>query len=183
MTHKDNSDNRPKNRSNVSETCDNISVRVFDAADAPTVAAATAEDIEPKETFETHNTTRDEYHETIIDGLNGTTPDLTVDALALGDSTAATTDIAAGSPLGNELFRTSPTDTIDNGQTFVATIFLDSTEANGNNFEEAALIAEQSNGDDLSINRFLIDDPGDLLSPKTSNETATIDIEITQQDA
>jgi hypothetical protein len=159
---------------------DNISIAVFDASDAATAAEAAA--AEPKQRYETHNTTRGSYHEEIVAALDGTQPDLTVDKLVLGDSTATTANIAAGSPLGNELFRTTPTDTFTDGQTFVASIFLDSTEGNGDTYEEAALVAEQSGGD-LAINRFLIDDPGGLLAPKTENETVTIDIEITQQDA
>jgi hypothetical protein len=166
---------------NESETVDNITIRVFDAAEAPTHAAAV--ESTPKEQYQTHNTTRGAYHEAIVEALNGTTPDLTVDAFALGDSTADTSTIASGSALGNELFRTTPTDTFTDRQTFVASIFLDSTEANGNSYEEAALIAEQSNGSDLPINRFLISDPGGLLDPKSPNETVTIDIELTQQDA
>jgi hypothetical protein len=77
----------------------------------------------------------------------------------------------------------SPTDSFVSGQQFTASIFLDSTVGVGQTFEEAALIAEQSGGNDLPINRFLLDDPSGLLSPKSGNETVTIDIEITQQDA
>lgn len=160
---------------------DNITITVFDAADAPTAEAAA--EAEPKRTFETHNATRAGYHEAIVAGLDGVQADLTVDALALGDGTMTTADVPAGDALGNELFRTTPTDTFTDGQTFVASIFLDSTEANGNTYEEAALVAEQGDGSDLPINRFLIDDPGGLLSPKSENETVTIDIEITQEDA
>jgi len=160
---------------------DNITISVYDAGDAPTAAAASA--AEPKRTYETHNATRASYHEAIVAGLDGVQADLTVDALALGDSTQPTADVTAGDALGNELFRTTPTDTFTDGQTFTASIFLDSTEANGSTYEEAALIAEQGDGSDLPINRFLIDDPGGLLSPKSENETVTIDIEITQEDA
>jgi hypothetical protein len=103
--------------------------------------------------------------------------------LALGDATVSTSDLSSSAALGNELFRTSLTDSFTDAQTFSASVFLDSTEANGDNFEEAALVSEQSNGQDLPINRFLISDPGGLLSPKSPNETVTIDIEITQQDA
>jgi hypothetical protein len=167
----------------IPETEDNITITVYDAAQVPTAAAAADSQASPKAVYETHNVTRGTYHEEIVGALDGTAPDLTVDALALGDATTDTSNIAAGSALGNELFRTTPTDTFTDGQTFVASIFLDSTEANGNSYEEAALISEQSNGTDLPINRFLISDPGGLLDPKSPNETVTIDIEITQQDA
>jgi len=84
--------------------------------------------------------------------------------------------------LGNETFRIAVTDSFTDGQSFTASIFIDSTQANGQTFEEAALVAERSGGD-LPINRFLLDDPGGLLAPKSDDETVTIDIEITQEDA
>jgi hypothetical protein len=162
------------------QASDNILIRVHDAANAPTYEDALK--ATPKREYRTHNTTRGAYHEEVVGALAGTTPDLEVDALALGDSTKDTANVTAGSPLGNETFRTTTTDTFASEQTFAAAVFIDSTEGNGLIFEEAALIAEQSNND-LPINRFLLDDPGGLLSPKSSDETVTINIEIRQEDA
>jgi hypothetical protein len=158
----------------------NVSVQVFAAHEAPTITEA--RESTPQESYWIKNTTRDAYHETVVDALDGQQPDLTVDAFLLGDSTADTTNIAAGQPLGNETFRTSVVSTSTSGQTFTASVFIDSTEGNGLTFEEGALVATQGSGVALPINRFLIDDPGGLLSPKTQNETVTIDIEITQTD-
>jgi hypothetical protein len=162
------------------QTTDNIRITVYDAQDAPTLAAAQA--AESKREHQTHNTTRDVYHEEVVGALSGVGPDLTVDALALGDSSLATADVAASDPLGNETFRTTVTDTSVTGQTFAAATFIDSTEGNGQVFNEAALVSERPSGD-LPINRFLIDDSGGLLDPKTQGETVTIDIEIRQEDA
>jgi hypothetical protein len=162
------------------QTVENIEIAVYDAADAPDPDAAA--DATPKETFRTQNTTRGAYHEAVVGALAGTTSDLEVDALALGDSNKDTANVAAGSPLGNETFRTTTTDTFASGQTFTAAVFIDSTEGNGQSFTEAGLVSEQSN-DDLPINRFKLDDPGGLLSPKSADETVTIDIEIRQEDA
>jgi hypothetical protein len=163
------------------QTVENIEIAVYDAADAPD--PGTAANVTPKETFSTQNTTRGAYHEAVVGAIAGATPDLAVDALALGDSTKDTANVAAGKPLGNETFRTTTTDTFASGQTFTAAVFIDSTEGNGLNFEEASLVSEQSNGNSLPINRFKLDDPGGLLSPKSSEETVTIDIEIRQEDA
>jgi hypothetical protein len=163
------------------QTSDNILIRVYDADSAPTADIAGSPNIAVKQQYRTHNTTRTSYHETVIGALNGVTPDLTVDALALGDSTAATATLPKGKPLGNEVFRTPVTDTFVSEQTFSSSTFLDSTEAN-TSLEEAALIAEQPNGD-IPVNRFKITDPGGLLSPKSNDETVTIDITITQEDA
>jgi len=161
-----------------SATTDNIHIQVF-PADVDSLAAARS--AAPTREHRTHNTVRGAYHEELAGGLNGTTPDITVDKLALGNSTAGTSTLAKTAPLGNETLRVATTDTFTDGQTFTASIFLDSTQGNGQTFEEAALVAEQSGGD-LPVNRFLIDDPGGLLSPKADDETVTIDIEITHED-
>ena len=158
---------------------DNIHIRVFDAADAPD--AETAAEADPIDEHHTHNATRNAYHEQVIGALGGDDVDLEADALALGDDDADTSDIPADDVLANETFRTSITDPIEDGQTFRASTFLDSTEGNGQTFVEAALVVETAAGD-LPINRVVIDDPGGLLDPKSENETVTIDIEITQED-
>jgi hypothetical protein len=164
------------------QASDNILIQVYDSDKAPTADVARQADVAPKQEYQTHNVTRGVYHEAIVGALNGVTPDLTVDTLALGDSTVDTSTLSPNQPLGNEVFRTNTTDTFVDGQTFVASAFLDSTEANGENLTEAALIAEQPSGA-LPINRFLLDDPSNLLTPKTNNETVTIDIELRQEDA
>lgn len=161
-------------------TDDNVHIQIFDADQAPTIEAA--RNTEPEGEYRTHNTTRARYHEAVVGALNGVSPDLAVDVLTLGDSTTATGNIPDGDPLGNETLRVSTTDTFVSGQTFTASVFLDSTVGVGQTFEEVALVAEQSNND-LPINRVLLDDPAGLLSPKSGNETVTIDIELTQQDA
>jgi len=158
---------------------DNIHIRVYDATEAPDLDAT--EKVDPVAEYHTHNATRSRYHETIITGLAGDDIDLEVDALALGDDDRDADEIPSDDVLGNETFRTSITDPIEDGQTFRASTFLDSTEGNGQTFVEAALVAETAAGD-LPINRVVIDDPGGLLDPKSENETVTIDIEITQED-
>jgi hypothetical protein len=161
-----------------SSATDNIHIQVY-PADVDSLAAARS--AVPTREHQTHNTVRGAYHEELVAGLDGQTPDITADKLALGDSTAGTSTLAATAPLGNETLRVSTTDTFTDGQTFTASVFLDSTQGNGQTFEEAALVAEQSGGD-LPVNRFLIDDPGGLLAPKADDETVTIDIEITHED-
>jgi len=159
-------------------TTDNIHIQLY-PGDIDSLAAARS--AIPAREYQTHNTVRGAYHEELVAALDGQTPDITVDKLALGDSTAGTSTLAASAPLGNETLRVSTTDTFTDGQTFTASIFLNSTQGNGQTFKEAALVAEQSGGD-LPVNRFLIDDPGGLLAPKSDDETVTIDIEITHED-
>lgn len=157
---------------------DNVHVRVYDAAEASTLKEARAAD--PKREYHAHNTTRASYHEAVISLLNGGGDDIAADVLVLGDDDSDTAQIADGNPLGNEIFRTSITDPRQDGQTFRTTTFIDSTEANGQSYFEAALVAETGSGD-LGINRITLADP--LLDPKQEGETVTIDIDITQEDA
>lgn len=162
------------------QTSDNIHIQIFDASDVASLDGARETD--PEREYHTHNTTRDRYHQSIVDQLNGVPVDLTIDALVLGDSTASTANIPDSDPLGNETLRISTTDSFVAGQQITISTFLDSTVGVGQTFEEAALVAEQSGGD-IPINRFLISDPSDLLAPKSVNETVTIDIQLTQEDA
>jgi hypothetical protein len=155
-----------------------IRIRVYDAGEVSSYDESVT--VSPEREYSTKNTTRSRYHEAIVGELNGVNADIEVDALALGDSTAATTTLADSAILGNETFRTTSVDKSTSGQTFRASIFIDSTEAN-DTFEELALVAERPQGD-LGINRALIDDPGGLLSPKSAGESVTIDIEISQSD-
>jgi len=159
-------------------TTDNVRVRIYDAAEAPTPDAA--RDAEPVAELTEHNTTRPSYHETVVGLLAGSGADLTADSLALGDDDSGS--VVDGAVLGNETFRTSLTDSVVDGQSFTATVFLDSTEANGSSYFEAALVAETGSGD-IPINRVVFDDPEGRLDPKRNDATATIEIEITQQDA
>jgi hypothetical protein len=162
----------------TTQTTENVIIRTFPRGVASLQQARITT---PNDTLRLSNTVRGGYHEELIAGLDGATPDITVDKLALGDSTAGVSTLAASAPLGNETLRLPVTDTFTDGQSFTASIFIDSTQGNGQTFEEAALVAEQSGGD-LPVNRFLIDDPGGLLAPKADDETVTIDIEITHED-
>lgn len=162
---------------------ENVTIAVYDADVVSSLAETETTDTSPKAELSIHNTTRSAYHEAIIDALGGSTSlDITVDALALGDSTVDTANLGTFQPLGNEQFRTTTVDLDTAGQTLDARIFIDAVEANGLRLDEAALIAERPSGE-LPINRFLLDDPGGLLDPKSRNETVTITIEITQSDA
>jgi hypothetical protein len=163
------------------EAEDNISISVYNAEDVASLEDAS--DADPKAEMTTHNTTRSVYHQEIIDALaNSTDLDIKIDSFALGDSTTDTASLGDTQVLGNELFRTSTVDLDANGQTLDARVFIDAVEANGVNLNEAALISERQSNE-VGINRFLLDDPGGLLDPKSRNETVTVTINLTQSDA
>jgi len=163
----------------TTQTSENVIIQTFPPGVASLQQARTAS---PTGVRRLSNTTRGAYHEAVIGELDGTAADIEIDALALGDSTTATSNVGKTTALGNETFRTSVTDVFVDGRTVTASIFIDSTQGNGLVFNEAALVAERSGGD-LPINRFLIDDPGGLLDPTGENETVTLDIQLTQEDA
>lgn len=158
---------------------DNIQVRVFDGG-LNSVSDTTEATVLNE--FSTHNETRIRYHETKIEALNGTTVDLGVDAVALGDGSAPVGSLSKSTILDNETFRIGTVDRDPVGQTLTVTALLDTTQGNGQTFNEAAVVAERPGGD-LPINRFLLDDPGGLLDPKNQDETVTIQIEITESNA
>jgi len=116
---------------------DNIHIQVY-PDDVNSLAAARS--AVPTREHQTHNTVRGAYHEELVAGLNGATPDITVDKLALGDSTVGTSTLATSAPLGNETLRVSTTDAFTDGQTFTASIFLDSTQGNGQTFEDTTTL-------------------------------------------
>ncbi|AFH22843.1 hypothetical protein OSG_eHP36_00080 [environmental Halophage eHP-36] len=163
----------------VAQATDNIHIRVFDGdlkSPSDTAQASLLNE------YSTHNETRDRYHEIKIEALAGTTVDLGVDAVALGDGPAPVGSLPKSTILDNETFRIGTVDLDAVGQTLTVTALLDTTQGNGQTFNEAAVVAERPGGD-LAINRFLLDDPGGLLDPKNQDETVTIQIEITESDA
>jgi len=163
----------------VAQSTDNIRVRVFDG-ELNSVSATTQATLLNE--YSTHNETRSRYHETKIEALTGTTVDLGVDAVALGDGLAPVGSLSKSTILDNETFRIGTVDLDPVGQTLTVTALLDTTQGNGQTFNEAAVVAERPGGD-LGINRFLLDDPGGLLDPKNQDETVTIQIEITESNA
>lgn len=163
----------------TTETTGNVIIRTFPQEVASLQQARTTT---PNDTLRLSNTTRGAYHEAVVGQLSGSGENIEIDALALGDSTTGTGGLGFSQPLGNETLRVPATDTFTSGQTVTASVFIDSTRGNGQTFEEAALVAERASGD-LPINRFLIDDPGGLLDPKADDETVTIDVALTQEDA
>ena len=142
--------------------------------------AARARRLDPDSRASTHNVTLRQYHEAVIDTLADPDVDVDVTHLALGDDDFE--PAVSDTSLGNELFRTPITDVVNNGDEILASTFLGSGQANGNSYFEAALVSE-AGGEDLFINRLLLDDPENRLDPKTDDVTATINITISQRDA
>ena len=171
-------------------TVDNVEVLYHDVADlkaqypnwtdlTDAEKATRARTTEPAARASTHNVTLRQYHEVVVDALDGQDVDLGVTHLALGDDDFA--PAVSNTALGNELFRTTVTDIVNRGEELLASTFLSADQANGNSYFEAALVSE-TGGEDLFINRLLLEDPENRLDPKTDETTATVNITISQLD-
>lgn len=138
-------------------------------------------DVEPVRRWETHNVTLEQYHEEIIRGLDPAVEnDLEISHLALGNGDSAPS--VGDDGLENELFRTTITDIVNRDTEILASTFLTSSMANGDSYYEGAIVGERAEGSDLFVNRLLLDDPEGRLDPKTSQNTATVNITIGQED-
>jgi hypothetical protein len=115
-------------------------------------------------------------HEYAVDELD---PNQSVDVdashLAVGSDDG--TQPSTGDTSLNSLIDTvSITDSIDNSNTLKSSVFIDSSQLNGNSLEEVGLTTASSGGTLLNHA---------LISPisKTADNTVTIDVDLTAQDA
>jgi len=119
----------------------------------------------------TTNTTVDALHEYFVDELDPSqTVDLEASHLAVGTDGATGTNTGDTS-LNNEVYRTSITDSIDNGKDLLSSTFLDSSEANGNTIDEVGLFSSDTGG--TMLNHATI-----TAITKDSSKTATIDVTL-----
>lgn len=141
-------------------------------------------DVEPSDSETVYNVTTDALHEYFVDNLD---PDQTSSAanvsaswFALGDDASSGTS-TADTDLNNRLFEKTVTDHADNGKNLLASTFLDSTEGNGNTYDELGLYS----GDPASLgdaDKFLINHATFSDVVKDSTKTVTFDITLTFAD-
>jgi len=128
--------------------------------------------LEPERDEQCSNVTTADLHEYLVDELDrDQSVDLDASHLALG--TDSTAESSSDSSLGNEVFRTSVTDSIDKGSELLTSTFVDSTEANGNTIEELGLFSAASGG--TMFNR----STQFSSIAKTNDETVTFDVSLT----
>jgi len=141
--------------------------------------------VDPVHEETVYNVTTDRFHEYLVDNLDpgqtGTGSNLTAAYLALGDDSAsgtATTD----TDLNNRLYSEEVTDHADNGKDLLCSTFIDSTEANGNSYEELGLFtgdpANLANSDVFMINHTTFS-----AVTKDNSKTVTFDVTLTFSDA
>ncbi|WP_436933702.1 hypothetical protein [Halovenus marina] len=132
--------------------------------------------VPPRETDHVSNVTCVGLHEYAIDDLH---PDQTVDIdashLAVG-SDDGTQPSTGDTSLNNQVGVVSITDSIDVASTLKSSVFIDSSQLNGNTLAEVGLTTASSGGTLLNHA---------LISPiqKDADSTVTIDVDLTAEDA
>jgi len=133
-------------------------------------------EVAPVATDHVSNVTCVGLHEYAVDDLHPTqTVDIEASHLAVGsdDGTQPSTGDTA---LNNQVGVVQITDSIDNNSTLKSSVFVDSSQLNGNTLAEVGLTTASSGGTLLNHA---------LISPvqKDADATVTIDVDLTAEDA
>jgi hypothetical protein len=136
--------------------------------------------LDPESVSTRHNTACRGQHELVVDHLDReqSPSGRAASYLAVGDDNA-TSPAYDDTALNNEVYRTSVTDSNDDGTALELTTFLDSTEANGHTLREVGLFTADvgegaDGGDGLLLNHSLVDPV-----EKTSANALTITVRLT----
>jgi hypothetical protein len=144
-----------------------------------------AREVEPEYEDTVYNVTTDLLHEYFVDNLDpgNTSAEANVNAgwLGLGTNGGGGTT-TADTDLNNRTYEETVTDVADNGKDILASTFLDSTEGNGNTFDEVGLFS----GDPANLSNpevFLINHATFAAVTKDNTKTVTFDVTLTFADA
>jgi len=144
-----------------------------------------AREVEPEYEDTVYNVTTDNLHEYFVDNLdpdnNNTEANVDVSWLGLGTNGGGGTT-TADDDLNTRTYEEAVTDVADNGKDLLASTFLDSTEGNGNTFDELGLFS----GDPASLANaevFLINHATFAAVTKDNSKTVTFDVTLTFSDA
>jgi hypothetical protein len=126
----------------------------------------------------------DSLHEYFVDNLDpdNTNTEANVSAGFLGLGTDAGSGTATSdTDLNNRTFEEPVTDVADNGKELLASTFLDSTEGNGNDFDELGLFSgDPANLENAEV--FLINHATFAAVTKDSTKTVTFDVTLSFSD-
>jgi len=131
-----------------------------------------------------YNVTTESLHEYFVDNLDpdNTSPEANVSVswLGLGTDSASGTS-TADTDLNTRTFEKQVTDVADSSDQLLASTFLDSTDGNGNDFDELGLFS----GDPANIGNaevFLINHATFSAVTKDNSKTVTFDVTLTFSD-
>lgn len=143
-----------------------------------------ARQVSPTYTDTVYNVTTDSLHEYFVDNLdpNQTGPKDNITLAWLGLGTGGSTAVATtDTDLTTRTYEESVTDVSDNGKDILTSTFLDSTEGNGNDFDELGLFS----GDPANLgdaDTFLVNHATFNTVTKDSTKTVTFDVTLTFSD-
>jgi hypothetical protein len=143
-----------------------------------------ARDVEPEYEDTVYNVTTDALHEYFVDNLDpaNTSAEANIDVswLGLGTNGGGGTT-TADADLNNRTYEETVTDVADNGKDLLASTFLDSTEGNGNDFDELGLFSgDPANTGNADV--FLINHATFNAVTKDNTKTVTFDVTLTFSD-
>lgn len=143
-----------------------------------------AREVEPEYEDTVYNVTTDNLHEYFVDNLdpdnNSTEANVSVGSLGLGTNGDGGTD-TSDTDLNTRAYEESVTDVADNGKELLASTFIDSTEGNGNTFDELGLFSgDPANLADPEV--FLINHATFASVTKDNTKTVTFDVTLTFSD-
>lgn len=141
-------------------------------------------EVEPVDTDTVFNVTTDRFHQYLVDNLDpGQTAakdNLQVAWFGLGTDGASGTS-TSDTDLNTRTYEETVTDVADNGTELLASTFLDSTEGNGNTFDELGLFTgDPANLADTDV--FLINHATFADVTKDNTKTVTFDVRLSFSD-
>ena len=145
---------------------------------------AVAREVQPLESDTVYNVTTEELHKYFVRNLDpeNTAPEANIDLawLGLGTDGVSGTSVT-DTDLNNRTYEEDVTDVATDGTTILASTFIDSNEANGNDFDEVGLFSGDPNNlsnDDV----FLINHATFATVTKDNTKTVTFDVSLTFSD-
>jgi hypothetical protein len=140
--------------------------------------------VKPVEEDTVYNVTTNSLHEYFVDNLDpgnsGTEANVSAAFLGIGTDAASGT-AQSDTDLNNRVFEGPVTDAADNGDELLASTFVDSTEGNGNDFDELGLFSgDPANLSDPEV--FLINHATFAAVTKDNTKTVTFDVTLAFSD-
>lgn len=143
-----------------------------------------ARSVEPEYEETVYNVTTDALHEYFVDNLDpgNTNPEANITASWLGLGVNGADDTATSdTDLNTRNYEETVTDVGDNGKDLLASTFVDSSEGNGNTFDEIGLFS----GDPANLSQsdvFLLNHATFAGVTKDNTKTVTFDVTLTFSD-
>ena len=143
-----------------------------------------AREVEPEYEDTVYNVTTDNLHQYFVDNLdpdnNATEANVDVSYLGLGTNGGGGT-ATSDTDLNTRTYEETITDVADNGKDLLASTFLDSTEGNGNTFDELGLFTgDPANTANAEV--FLMNHATFASVTKDNTKTVTFDVTLTFSD-